>query len=201
MKVNLLVIAFACAALCIANAQQNETTKQTAASEKDKMMELYMKYATPGQAHKILEPMAGSWDAKTTTWETPDAPPQVSTGTSENTWILGGRYLQQNFQGDFMGMKFEGVGLTGYDNFKKKYVGTWIDNMSTMIMTLTGSIDASGKVFTMNSIVDDIMTGKPSTFRSVVKIVDNNKHIAEMYMPDPKGKEFKTMEIVYTRKQ
>jgi hypothetical protein len=34
-----------------------------------------------------------------------------------------------------MGMPFEGLGYTGYDNVKKQYFGTWIDSMSTGIMT------------------------------------------------------------------
>ena len=30
-----------------------------------------------------------------------------------------------------MGMPFEGIGRTGYDNVTGKYWSTWIDNMST----------------------------------------------------------------------
>jgi hypothetical protein len=44
------------------------------------------------------------------------------------------------------------------------------------------------------------MTGKPAKIRTVTRIVDPNQHVYEMYAPDPKGNEFKMMEIVYTRK-
>ena len=96
MKSKFLVAVFLYAAVCFANAQQKETVKQSAADEKTKMMDVWMKYATPGESHKLLEPMAGRWNAKTTMWETPGSPPQESTGTSENTWVLGGRYLEQS---------------------------------------------------------------------------------------------------------
>jgi hypothetical protein len=38
------------------------------------------------------------------------------------------------------------------------------------------------------------------TVREVIRVVDNNKHVFEMYGPDKSGKEFKTLEIVYTRR-
>jgi hypothetical protein len=102
--------------------------------------------------------------------------------------------------GDVNGMRFEGLGYTGYDNFKKQYVGAWMDTMGTMMMTMTGSADPSGKVLTATSTIDDITTGKKVVVREVTRIVDANKHIFEMYGADPSGKEFKMMEAVYTRK-
>jgi hypothetical protein len=83
---------------------------------------------------------------------------------------------------------------------KKKYVGTWMDTMGTMVMMMMGTADPSGKVITMTGTMDDFMTGKPMQLRTVTRIVDANKHVMEMFGPDPAGKEFKMMEIVYTRK-
>src|SRR5208337_4309968 len=44
-------------------------------------MDAWMKVATPGEGHKVLEPMIGSWNAAITMWEGPGAPPQQSVGT------------------------------------------------------------------------------------------------------------------------
>jgi hypothetical protein len=52
----------------------------------------------------------------------------------------------------------------------------------------------------MTGTMDDVFTGKPTKLRTVTRIVDANKHVMEMFGPDPAGKEFKMMEIVYTRK-
>ena len=193
-----VALIFALAMPCVTGAQQGEQPKMT--PEQQKMMEAWMKAATPGDAHKALEPMIGSWDVTSTSWQTPDSPPEMGAGTSENAWVLGGRFVKQDFQGTFGDMKFQGLGYTGYDNLKKKYVGTWMDTMGTMVMMMVGSADPSGKVFTMTGSMDDAMTGKPMKLRSVTRIVDANKHVMEMFAPDPSGKEFKTMEIVYTRK-
>jgi hypothetical protein len=189
---------FALAAPCVVAQQQGEKPKMTA--EQQAAMEAWMKVATPGEGHKLLEPMVGSWNVETTMWEKPGNPPEKGAGVAEDSWVLGGRFVKEEFQGEFGGMKFQGLGYTGYDNYKKKYVGTWMDTMGTMMMTMIGTVDASGKVFTATSTIDDIMTGKPMTVRMVTRIVDANKHVMEMFGPDPSGKEFKMMELVYTRK-
>ncbi len=189
---------FALAAPCVVAQQQAEKPKMTA--EQQAAMEAWMKVATPGEGHKALEPLIGSWNVETTMWEKPGNPPEKGAGVAEDSWVLGGRFVKEEFQGEFGGMKFQGLGYTGYDNYKKKYVGTWMDTMGTMMMTMIGTVDASGKVFTATSTIDDIMTGKPMKVREVTRIVDANKHVMEMFGPDPSGKEFKMMELVYTRK-
>ena len=131
----------------------------------------------------------------------PGAPPEQSTGTSENTWALGGRYVQQTFHGSMMGQPFEGIGYIGYDNIKKQYVSTWMDNMSTAVMSSTGSLDASGKGMTFKGTMDDPMSGKPMKMEEKMSIADNDHHMLEMWSPGPDGKMFKSMEITYTRKQ
>jgi len=170
-----------------------------AAAMDDKAMEAWMKVATPGEGHKWLEPVVGAWDAKITMWMAPGAPPQETTGTSENKWVLGGRFVEQRYEGTFMGQPFSGVGYTGYDNFKKKYVGTWMDTMGTMMMVSQG--DAAGKTLTMTSTVDDVTTGKATAVKTEIKILAPDHHVMEMWGPDPSGKPFKTMEIDYTRKK
>jgi len=193
-----VTLAFVLAMPGVTGAQQGEQPKMTA--EQQAAMEAWRKVATPGEGHKVLEPMIGSWNVKSTSWEAPGAPPTQGAGTAESSWILGGRFVREDFQGEFGGMKFQGLGYTGYDNFKKKYVGTWMDTMGTMIMVMTGTADPSGKVLSTTSTMDDAVTGKPMKVRTVTRIVDANKHVMEMFGPDRSGKEFKMMEIVYTRK-
>jgi hypothetical protein len=169
--------------------------------ERAKMMELWTKLATPGPDHKLLEPFVGSFDVKTVMWEYAGATASESTGTSEHVWVLGGRYVQQTFHGSFMGMPFEGIGYTGYDNYRKQFIGVWMDTMGTAMLISTGTADASGKRMTFTGEWDDAMAGKKSTMREVVRIVDNDTHVMEMYMPGPDGKEYRNMEITYTRKK
>jgi hypothetical protein len=163
----------------------------------DQMMEAMMKMATPGPMHELLKPMAGTWKATIKSWMAPGEP-TVSEGRSENTWILGNRYLQSSHRGDFGGMPFEGFGLMGYDNQKKEFVSVWADNMGTGIAFSDGSADPSGKVLTMKSVMNDPATGKPVPYRMITKVADENQYSMSMIC-NRDGKEQTEMEITYTR--
>jgi hypothetical protein len=188
-------------ALVAGGAFAQDMTKQAAPSPEEKAaMEAMMKAATPGDAHKKLESFVGTFDTTVRMYMQPGAPPSETKGTSVNTWVLGGRWVQEKFDGTFMGMPFSGIGYTGYDNIKKQYVGTWMDSMSTSMMMSTGTADAAGKSYDFNSSMDDPMTGKSMPVKSKVTVADNNTHVMEMWSPGPDGKMFKMMEITYKRK-
>ena len=163
-------------------------------------MDAMIKAATPGEQHHALESIVGTFDAKVSMWNAPGAPPQESTGTSTNTWVLGNRYVEQQYAGTFAGQPFNGIGYAGYDNVLKQYVGTWMDNMGTGIMTSKGHADAPG-VIVSKATMSDPMTGKASPMREKLTIKDAGTHVMEMWDPGPNGKEVKIMEITYTRKK
>jgi hypothetical protein len=164
------------------------------------MMQAWQKYATPGEAHQALKQLAGSWTCSVKMWMAPGAPAQESPATEDAKMIMGDRYVLETVKGSFGGMPFEGSGVMGYDNLKKKYVGAWIDNMGTGIMTSEGTYDAAKKTFTMESQGMDPMTGKATKSRAILRIESDAKLVHEMYQKGPGGKEFKAMEITYTRK-
>ena len=187
------------AALAI-GADEKKTAPAAGKMDEKAMMDLMAKYSTPGAEHKKLEAFVGTWDTTAKMWMDPSAPAQESKGTSENKMALGGRFLEQHFEGTFMGQPFSGVGYTGYDIYKKQYVGTWMDTMGTQIMSSTGNADPSGKMVFTGS-VDDPMTNKKMDFKETITVVDPDHHTFEMWMPGMDGKMFKTLEIQYTRKK
>jgi Protein of unknown function (DUF1579) len=163
------------------------------------MMKIYQKLAVPGPPHKLLAGLEGSWMTKTTAWMEPDKPPVESTGTCVQKMLLGGRYLQQEYAGDMMGMTFQGINLIGFDNHTKRYVSTWIDNMSTGIYFFEGTAGPDGKIITQQSRYNDPVRG-PMTWRSVTRIANKNKMALEMFIKAGRGKEEKMMEMTLTRK-
>lgn len=187
--------------LCTSAFAQEQQEKKETAPDQKAMMDAMMKAMTPGDAHKLLDSMAGNWDVKISMWMDPSQPPQVSSGTSENSWILGNRELMQKFTGTFMGMPFNGVGYTGYDNIKKQYWGTWMDNFSTSVMVSTGNTPDNGKTWKFTSTMPDPMTGKDAPSEEHLTVVDKDHHTMEMWGPAPDGKMYKMMEIQYTRKK
>jgi len=167
-------------------------------AEQKAAVEALQKAATPGDMHKFLAKMEGTWSAEVKMWEGPGEP-QVSRGTSVNAMVMGGRYLRQDFKSTMMDMPFEGVGYTGYDNVMKRFQAIWMDNMSTAMMVGTGTLDATGKVMTSTMTYSDCQSGKEVVSRSVGRIVDDKTHVFEMFGPGPDGKEIKMMEITYRK--
>jgi hypothetical protein len=179
-----------------------EPTEKAAGKPKEAdmqaMMAAYEKAAEPGPAHKQLQRAVGKWNVIMKSWPAPGAPPVDSTGTAEGKSLLGDRYVQTTFSSTFMGKTFSGVGLSGYDNAKKKFVGTWIDSMSTGMMRSEGTSDPGGKVVTSQATSVDPVTGKESKMRIVQTWDGDDKFVEDFY--EKKGsKEVKTMEITYTR--
>ncbi len=163
-------------------------------------MEAMTKAGTPGDAHKKLDQFAGTWKAKVTHWMEPGAPPSVSAGTMKNTWVLGKRFLRQDYTGEaFGGMSFEGSGYFGFNNVTGRYEGFWIDIMSTGMMSEAGTCDKSGKVWTMVGKMEFPAAGNVMSKRSVITVHDKNRHTLQMFFAGPDGKESKAMEIEYTR--
>lgn len=174
--------------------------QQEMSAEEKAQMEAWMKAMTPGAEHQGMAKNAGSWTATVTMWMAPGQPPQVSQGTSVRRMILGGRVLADEWKGQMMGMPFEGFGLTGFDNVTQKWWGTWTDNMSTGLMTMSGTCDPDPtKGCTHIGTGVDPLTGKELTNRSTVVWPNPDEERMEMFGPGPDGKEFKMMEIVAKR--
>jgi uncharacterized protein DUF1579 len=163
------------------------------------MMEVYMKLATPGEPHKLFAGLAGSWTTQTKEWMEPGKPPTEATGSADLKMLLGGRFLQQEYNSTMMGQPYTGMGITAYDNLRKKYVSTWIDTMGTGIFTMEGTASADGKTITLKGQHAEPGGGQ-MTHRAVWKIVDDNTQTFDMYGAHGHDKETKMMEIVYTRK-
>jgi hypothetical protein len=174
------------------------TPSAAAQPSQQEMMAAMMKMATPGPEHAALSPLAGSWKTVTKMWNSPAGEPMTSEGTCERSWVMGGRYLVANYKGVFGDMPFEGMEVLGYDNLKKQYVSSWVDNMGTGIMMSQGSaMDPSAHSFTLSGSMTDPM-GNASTMRGVTNIVDGNTYTMTMYAND-RGQEAKMMEITYSR--
>lgn len=165
----------------------------------EEMMAKMVEFTTPNENHKVLDYFVGNWDFTSSMWMMPASPPETSAGTSESRWIMNGRFLEQTFNGTMMDQPFVGRLTLGFDNIKKEYVSTWVDNMSTAIMTSEATYDADTKTFMENGSHSCPIDGVRH-FRAVTKIIDDNTYTYETYVQNKDGSEFKSMEIVYKRR-
>ena len=172
------------------------------------MMKQMMEMSKLNENHKLLTDLDGNWNYTIKFWMNPDpnAPPQQSKGIATRKSVMGGRYVMMDVSGKMQmpgedgkmkDMQFKGMGLEGYDNVKKKFVSSWIDNMGTGIQFSEGTYDPATKTFTYTSEMEPV-PGMKTPVREVIKIADNNHMTLEWY-ENHGGQEKKTMEINYMR--
>jgi hypothetical protein len=159
----------------------------------------WMNYMTPGEVHKVIASWDGEWNEEITLWQGPGAQPSKSTASCVNKMILGGRYQESKHVGNFMGMPFEGQSTLAWDNARKVLISTWVDNFGTGIMYMEGTWDDKTKTANFKGTMTDPLSGKLTNIRELYKVVDNNTHLMEQYATQ-EGKEYKTIEIKFTRK-
>ena len=161
-------------------------------------MKVMMAYATPGKMHEMLSEYDGDWKEDVTFWMDAGAPPMQNTSTCSNNMIMEGRYQESRHIAMMNNMPFEGTGLLGYDNAKKVFVSTWVDNMGTGITYMVGTWDDANKTIHFTGTSVDPLSGKDLKVRQDLKFTDSNNQLLEMYTTK-NGKEFKSMEIKFTR--
>ena len=172
------------------------------------MMKQMMEMSKLNENHKVLTDLDGNWNYIIKFWMNPDpnAPPQQSKGTATRKSVMGGRFVVMDVSGKMQmpgedgkmkDMQFKGMGVEGYDNVKKKFVASWIDNMGTGIQFSDGTYDPATKTLTYTSEMEPV-PGMKMPVREVIKVADNN-HMALEWYENHGGQEKKTMEINYTR--
>jgi hypothetical protein len=160
-------------------------------------MRIYEEYITPGPMHQVLSKTTGEWKVEISSWNNPSGPADISEGTSKYEMILGGRYLLGKHTADLGNMKMEGMEISGYDNAKKKFFSTWIDNGGTGVLYQEGTYDSTTKSINFSGSFTDPM-GNEVKVRQVIRFIDDNNTIMEMYMIQD-GEETKWMEMKSTR--
>ena len=153
-----------------------------------------------GPAHEFLQAaFVGEWDVETKMWMDPAGEPMTSKGTATIEPIFDGRYVRERFKGEMMGQPLQGESTAGYDNVRKLFVSTWLDSMSTGMMTMKGSISPDGKTLTFVGDMDEPMTGEMGKpVQMVIAVESADRHIATM-SEILYGKPTKVMEMTYTR--
>jgi Protein of unknown function (DUF1579) len=174
------------------------------------MMKQMMDLSKLNENHKLLASLDGTWNYTIKFWMNPDpnAKPEESKGTAVRKSMMDGRYVVMDVTGKMQmpgpdgkmkDVTFKGMGLEGYDNVKKKFVESWVDNMGTGIESAEGTYDPGTKTFTYTAEIEP-MPGMKQQVREVVKLGDKD-HMTLEWFENQGGHEKKTMEINYTRKK
>lgn len=186
------------ATACVTGEQQDPEFQMT--PEQQAMMEEWNKIAAPGEHHKHLDYFVGQWKTKTKMFMGgPGSKAIESEGSSEMKWVLDGRFIMDNHQGTMMGQPYNGIGLTGYDNFRNLYVSSWYSNQGTNVLTMSGMRHPETGIFTYYGEMDEpALKVVGRTVKYVTKIVDADHYVFEI-IDLHAGDDYKVIEIEYER--
>jgi len=158
-------------------------------------------FPKPGAEHQVLKHFEGEWEY-TAKFMTGPGQESVSKGKESARLIAGGLFIVFDSEGDMMGGKFVGHGTMGYDVLKKKYTGTWIDNMATGVYLVEATYDEKAKTFTEIMEGTNPRTGQPMKMKLVHTIKDKDQRSLRFFMPGNDGApDLEVGGLEYTRKK
>lgn len=156
----------------------------------------------PQPEHHWLQKLVGEWTIEGECNMGPDQPPAKSTG-SEVVRSLGGLWVLCEGQGEMPGGGLANTLMTiGYDPRTKRFVGTWVGSMMAHLWLYEGTLDAAGKVLTLESEGPSMTgDGKTARYRDVIELKGDHERGLASYLlgDDGEWRRFLTANYVRVR--
>ena len=109
--------------------------------------------------------------------------------------IFNGLYQQTLHRGKIGDLPYEGRAILGFNKAKNQLEYSWLDNMSSGMMYLTGEMDSVNNVLNLAGTMADPVTGKEIGIRQTIEIINSKKQHIKLY--DTRNKlERLSMEII-----
>ena len=184
-------------------AQEQKTQEQKAQDQQQQMVELWKKYAFPGENHKHLAYFVGDWDSVQKIFPRDGSEPVMQKQQIHVESLFDGRFTKAHIKVEAPGNPNapEGIVITGFDNYQGKVISVTFGNLSTDFSLLSGTLENNGKTRIDTGTRTDIFTGEEYKVRAVTTIIDQDSYKYEYYKSDAAGNERRTMEIMYTRRK
>lgn len=159
------------------------------------------KMPAPEKEHTWVTQLAGEWESEAECMMEPGKPPVKAKG-SETARAVGGFWVLSEIRMKMMENEVTGILTLGYDPEKKRFVGTWVDSMGSFMWRYTGSLDAAGKVLTLDTEGPNMMKpGTTAKFKEVVELKDKDTKVFSSSMQMEDGTWVKFMTSTSRRKK
>jgi len=124
----------------------------------------------PEKEHEWLKQLVGEWESESEMMMAPGQPPIKAKG-SESVRAIGALWVVADVKGDSPMGPMTALLTLGYEPKKKKYIGTWIDSMMNHMWLYEGTLDATGKILTLETEGPNMMDpSKRAKYRDVIEI-------------------------------
>jgi len=139
--------------------------------------------------HLWLKQFIGEWESEAEMQMAPDQPADKAKGR-EKVRGLGDMWIISDFEADMPGGlgKMTAVMTVGYDPEKGKYIGTWVDSMTSFMWKYEGTVDETGKILTLNSVGPNMMTGVgTANYRDITEFKSPDHRVLTAQAEGPDG--------------
>jgi len=158
-----------------------------------------MHVSTPMNEHQWLQRLVGEWTVEGECSMGPDQPSSKITGR-ETVRSLGGLWTIGEGKGDAPDGSCDSIMTLGYDPQTKRFVGTFIASAMTHLWPYNGSLDAAGKVLTLDSEGPSFAgDGTMLKYQDIIEFLSDDHRTLSSQFLGPDGKWVPFMKAHYRR--
>lgn len=156
----------------------------------------------PQKEHQWLQKLVGEWTYEGECQMGPGQPPSKMTG-AERVRSLGGLWTVAEGGGEMPGCGPATTMMTlGYDPEKKRFVGTWVGSMMTKLWVYEGTLDAAGRMLTLETEGPNVaVPGSTARYRDVIEFISDDHRTLTSHMRGDDGKWNEFMKAHYRKKK
>ena len=154
--------------------------------------------ARPADDRSVLHALAGSWNIDATQFLRGQPPVKV-VGTSENTWVVGGRFLQCATRIGEAGTTVEGLTTYGYDGGNHEYFAVGVNTSPVPFSAMHGPYYDGSRSLVLRSETAS-SGGVRFKRRNVIRLEGNDRYVVEVFLESVGAPPVKVLEAVHTRR-
>ncbi len=133
-----------------------------------------MEMPQPTAEHRWLQRLVGNWTFEVECQMGPDQPPMKNQGR-ESVRSLGALWTIGEWDGETPdGGQSRSVITLGYNPVKQRFVGTFINDMMTHLWPYEGTLDAAGKILTLDSEGPSMSGEGLAKYQDIIEFIDDN---------------------------
>lgn len=137
--------------------------------------------SVPVKEHEFLQKFVGEWDVES------EGAGMKNKAVMRSS-MLGKLWLVNSSDHKMQGMKLTSMQIIGYDSDKKKYVGTWVDSMTSFLWRYEGTVDKTGSKLTLDTQGPSMSgDGTMVKYQDAFEFKDKDTIIATSAMQDDNG--------------
>ncbi len=158
-------------------------------------------HAEPQKQHQWLDQFVGDWISEMEYRTGSDQPPSKSKGT-EVVRSLGGLWMIAEGVGEMPDATAGKTMMTlGYDPQSDRYLGTFIGSMMTHLWIYNGSLDAAGKILTLDTEGPNFSQTAISPYKDIIEFVSDDHRVMTSQILNDDGNWHQFMTAHYWRQR